>query len=332
MKKYNIGIIGCGLIGKKRADSLKNFGNIKIVYCCDINLESSKKLATDYNCEFTDDYTKVTNDERINIVMISTTHNKLAEIAIDAIKNKKHVLLEKPAGRNPNEIKKIVEAYESMNKKFKIKVGFNHRFHPGIIKAKELIEKNPSLANIMFIRGRYGHGGRIGYDKEWRSKKEISGGGEMLDQGSHLIDLSRYFLGDFEEVKSFSGTYFWDMEVEDNCFALLKTRNNQIASIHASWTEWKNLFCFEIMFKTGKITIDGLGKSYGKETVTFHKMKPEMGPPDTEIFTFEEVDLSWEKEFENLIYSIEQDIEPNGNIYDAYESIKLVYKTYEEEN
>jgi predicted dehydrogenase len=323
--KYNVGIIGCGLIGNKRAEALT--AGSRLVKVADMNTEAAKNLAAKYECMYSADWKDVTQDKNINIVIVATPNNLHSEIAIDALRNGKHVLIEKPAGRNPDEVKRIIEVYEGLGKKQRIKVGFNHRFHPAFDKAKELIAKE-NIGGIMYIRARYGHGGRPDYDREWRADRNVSGGGEMLDQGSHIIDLSRYFMGDFKHVIGHCGTFFWDMDVEDNCFAIMKTVDGRAAHLHASCTQWKNMFSFEIFCKTGLIVIDGLGRSYGKETLTFYKMKPEMGPPDKAVFEWDEPDMSWEREYRDFVSSIEKNREPNGSIYDAYESIKLVYRIY----
>jgi len=323
---YVIGIIGCGKIGRKRAEIIKKFPNSKIKLVCDIDIKKAESLATELQCGSTVKWRDIVNDKDINIVIISTINDSLSQLTIDSIKNNKNVLVEKPAGRNPIEILKIIKEYKPRKNKLKIKVGFNHRFHPAIEKAKEILF-NENIGDIMFIRARYGHGGRLGYDKEWRAYKDKAGGGEMLDQGSHLVDLSRYFICDFDKSIGYCKTFFWDMKVEDNCFALLKTKKGQIAQLHASCTQWKNIFSMEIFCKTGQINIDGLGGSYGKETLTFYKMKYGMGVPDKFVFDWE-TDDSWEKEYANFIESIELNKEPNGNIYDAYESIKLINDIY----
>src|SRR6185295_2401631 len=159
-------------------------------------------------------------------------------------------------------------------------VGFNHRFHPALQKAREIVDTG-ALGPLMFIRGRYGHGGRTGYDREWRADPAISGGGELIDQGVHLIDLARWFLGEFPVVEGHAGTYFWDMAVDDNAFLSLRTKANQTAWLQASCTEWKNMFSFEIYGRDGKLQVDGLGGSYGVERLSYYKMLPKMGPPET---------------------------------------------------
>ncbi len=182
----------------------------------------------------------------------------------------------------------------------------------------------------MFIRGRYGHGGRIGYEKEWRAQKKIAGGGELIDQGMHLIDLSRMFLGDFTDVRGFAHTYFWEMNVEDNVFMILTTPGKQTAFLHASWTEWKNMFSFEIYGENAKIEISGLGGSYGTEKITFYKMLPQMGPPETTSWEYPFLDLSWEVEFKKFLEDIRLGRKPSPGLEDAKEALKVVEKVYEE--
>jgi len=182
----------------------------------------------------------------------------------------------------------------------------------------------------MFVRGRYGHGGRIGYENEWRANPVLSGGGELIDQGLHLIDLARWFLGDFSEVKSFSYTYFWQMPVEDNAFMLLRTPQNQTAFLHVSCTEWKNLFSFEIYGRHAKLQIEGLGGSYGTERLTYYKMLPQMGPPETAIWEYPMEDNSWQIEFEEFLKDIELGRTPEANLKDALAALKVVEKIYSE--
>ena len=298
MGKFKVGIIGCGLIGNKRAANLPGH---ELAIVADNNLERAKSLAEKYNCSYSSNYKDVINSDA-GIVIVSTTNDMLAPIAIEAAGKGKHILLEKPCARSPPELEGLIEA--AKRSKVKVKTGFNHRHHPAMIKARELVESK-SFGRVMYIRARYGHGARLGYEKEWRAKREIAGGGELLDQGSHLIDLGRMFLGDFADAIGYCKTCFWDMEVEDNCFALLRAKKGQIMQLHASWTEWKNLFSFEIFCERAKIDINGLGGSYGPETLTLYKMKPEMGVPDKEIFTFDGGDQSWKLEFLDLVDAIE---------------------------
>ena len=318
-----VGIIGCGAVGRKRALAL---GEHELVIAVDPFLERARDVAQLKNCNsVSTDYQDALNNDQIDLVFISTTNEFLAKIALDAVTAKKHVLVEKPAGRNPKELIPIIETAKRNN--VFVKVGFNHRFHPALLKAKELVDSG-EIGPLMFIRGRYGHGGRLGYEKEWRSIPEKSGGGELIDQGVHLIDLSRWFLGELEVVDAFAYTYFWEMPVDDNAFLTLKTPDNQVAWLHVSCTEWKNMFSFEIYGKYGKLQVDGLGGSYGTERLSLYKMLPQMGPPETTIWEYPFPDNSWNLEVNAFINSIEMHKEPDGNIHDAKKALDIVAHVY----
>jgi predicted dehydrogenase len=280
-------------------------------------LSSQAKISADFN--------DCLKDPRIDIVIVSTTNDKLAEISLAAIKAGKHVLVEKPAARNLKEIKQVNKL--AQKNKVMVKVGFNLRYHPALMKAREIVDSG-RLGQLMFIRGRYGHGGRVGYEKEWRANPKISGGGELIDQGVHMIDLSRWFLGDFVSVKGQVATYFWDMPVDDNAFFCLTTKKDQIAWIHVSCTEWKNMFSLEIYGKTGKIQIDGLGGSYGIEKLTYYQMLPQMGPPETTVWEYPGADNSWDLEFKAFVKAINTGGVLNGDIHDAYEALRIVDRIY----
>ncbi|MEN9450435.1 MAG: hypothetical protein RJA83_1049 [Pseudomonadota bacterium] len=317
----NVAIIGCGLIGNKRAQYLKG-GNL--LCCVDKNLSRAQTLAAQTSgCKTLSCWKEVMIQPEIEIVIIATTHEMLSEICLAAVNAGKHVLIEKPAARTSKELEPIIDKIEKS--KVVVKVGFNHRYHKAILKAYELT-KAGEIGELMFIRGRYGHGGRFGYEKEWRSNPELSGGGEMIDKGMHLIDLSRWFLGDFSEIEGFAHTYFWDRSVDDNGFILLKTPLKQTAFLHASCTEWKNLFSFEIYGKKGKLDIQGLGGSYGVERLSYYKMLPHMGPPETSIWEYPMGDDSWQLEFSALLDDIKNRRQANPGLKDAHAALKIVEK------
>jgi len=326
----NVAIIGCGLIGKKRASSIRE--KDKIVYCCDQDPIKAKALAQQYNCEYSDNWQSLLQEKQIDIMVIATYHSLLSEICFQALKNQFHVLVEKPAARSANELKPVLDSLQTLNRVNHLvaKVGFNHRFHPAFQKAISII-KEGGIGPIMFIRGRYGHGGRLGYDQEWRAIPELSGGGELLDQGMHLIDLSRWIMEhDFAKVFGSIKTYYWNMPVEDNAFMILETSTGQVAHLQVSWTEWKNTFSFEVFGRTGKLHIEGLGGSYGVERLSFYDMQPEMGPPPTDIYEFPGPDKSWEAEWIDFTDAIENRTHPGGNLNDAYAALKVIEKIYQD--
>jgi len=194
--------------------------------------------------------------------------------------------------------------------------------------AKAIVEAG-SLGPLLYIRGRYGHGGRKGYEREWRCDRAVSGGGELIDQGAHLIDLSRWFLGDLALDYAATPTYFWPMNVEDNCFLALSGADGRTAWLHATWSEWKNMFSFEITGRDGKLTIDGLGGSYGVERLTYHRMLPGMGPPETTTWEYPFPDTSWDAEFasfETALAGKPADIADIDDACAVFEIIDAAYK------
>ena len=318
-----VAIIGCGLIGQKRA---KTLGTCKLVACVDHLIEKAEALAKQHpDCTAHTHWQEVMDRSDIDIVFICTLHATLAELALAAVNARKHILVEKPAGRYAHELDPVITAAKKNG--VLARVGFNHRYHRAFRKARELVDAN-ELGELMFIRARYGHGGRVGYDKEWRAQPELSGGGELIDQGVHLIDLARWFLGDFNEVHGFAHTYYWNMPVDDNGFLLLKTPKKQVAHLHASCTEWKNTFSFEIYGRTGKIDINGLGGSYGIERIAFYKMSAAMGPPETFIWEYPMADDSWEMELNEFIQDIEKNREPSVTLQDAKAALGIVEEIY----
>lgn len=315
-----LGIVGCGVIGMKRAAAAQGHS---IVAVADSVLTRADALAAKTGALPFSDWRRVVELD-LDIVIVATTHDTLAEIALAAIEAGKHVLVEKPAGRNVAEVEPIAAAADARS--LLVKVGFNHRFHPALLKAREIVDSGV-LGPLLFVRGRYGHGGRLGMEKEWRCQPQ-AGGGELIDQGSHLIDLSRWFLGELELSFAATPALYWNIQVDDNCFLALTTKAGQIAWLHASWSEWKNMFCLEIYGHDGKVTVDGLGGSYGVEKLTLHKMLPQMGPPETTIWEYPFPDDSWNREFAEFAAAIAESRQPVGNIRDALAISRIIDSAY----
>ena len=215
--KYKFAFIGCGLIGHKRA---KSISKKSIIGCYDIDKIQAKKFSDKFDCKNYDDYNELIKNS--DIVLICTPHSYLDKFTLLSAKLGKHILVEKPAAVSLKAIKLLINKVK--NKNLKIHVGFNHRFHPSIIKAIQMVKKK-DIGDLMYVRSRYGHGARKNYHKEWRMNQLISGGGELIDQGSHIIDLSRVFLGEFTKINSVLKTCFWKSKVEDNAFLTLRKIN-----------------------------------------------------------------------------------------------------------
>jgi predicted dehydrogenase len=299
-----------------------------VTVCCDLQADRAGQLAaaTRGAAPSTDWHATVCRDD-VDAIFIATTHDQLARVATEAAAAGKHVLIEKPGARRANELDAVADAAGRTGAL--VRVGFNHRYHRAFRKAREIFDSG-ALGRMMFIRGRYGHGGRPGYEAEWRAEPALSGGGELIDQGAHLIDLSRWFLGDFPHARGRARTYFWNMPVEDNAFLLLETAGGQVAFLHASWTEWKNLFSFEIAGRMGKLEISGLGGSYGPERLTWYKMSAEMGPPETLAWEYPMADDSWHAENAAFLEDIRLGRQPDPGIRDAQAMLRVIETVYGE--
>jgi predicted dehydrogenase len=334
----NVAIIGCGLIGRKRALALDP--DDRLAACCDIQPETAERFAKEFNCPCYSDYNQLLGNADCDAVVVAVVNKYIQQIVVESLKMGKHVLAEKPLGRNASEAREMVVAQQdskvwssqvgvpSLDKRSPVlKTGFNHRFHPAVFRAKGICNDG-GIGTILNIRARYGHGGRPGMEKEWRSSKDLCGGGELLDQGVHVIDLINWFGGDVREVFGKVETRFWDIEVEDNAFAILKTDQDITASFHVSWTNWKNIFSFEIFGTEGYLRIEGLGGSYGPETLEHGRRKKEGGRPDIETVEFPPEDVSWKAEWKEFKAAIRDNREPIGSGLDGLKASWVVDAIY----
>lgn len=335
-----VGIVGCGLIGGRRAQVIHQSTTDELVVVADVDLARAETLAQGMGCLAETDWQKVVERSELEIIVVATPNKFLAPVTIAALQRRKHVLCEKPPGRNFNETEEMAAAARMAGGA--LKVGFNHRHHPAIWKAHEYCQ-NGEIGPLMFIRAVYGHGGRPGYDQEWRADADLAGGGELLDQGVHIIDLCRWFMGNFTEASGFAQTYYWDLgyytaegpspakriRLEDNAFAILRTDSGQVAQFHTSWTQWKNRFTFEVLGQEGYVRVDGLGGSYGVETLTIGHRRPESGPPLEEHLEFPGSDESWEAEWREFTAAIRESRRPMADVEESLGSMYTVAALYQ---
>jgi predicted dehydrogenase len=291
-----VGVVGCGLMGRKRSAAL---GEDRLVGAYDVRLDAAQELVGTCGgtaCATLEELMALEPDA----VIVATSHDQLAPNSVAALQAGAHVLVEKPAGIGTADVDRIAAAAEAAGRI--AKVGFNHRFHPAIAQAI-VTARSGALGDVLFLRGRYGHGGRPGYDKEWRADPKTGGGGEMTDQGMHLLDLSHWLLGELPLHSALLRTSFWDMPVEDNAAILLGAPGDHKApwaTLHVTWTEWTNLFSLEITCRYGKLVVEGLQGSYGPQTLTIYEMdRVAMGKPSAQTFAFDPVDVSWALEWDS---------------------------------
>ena len=326
-----VGLVGSGGAGTKRARAIVADGRARLVAVCDRDHQVAQRLAAETGAgSVHTSWVEVADNPEIDILVVSTTHDALAEISRHALRQGKHVLCEKPMGRHPSEVHRVVEAAQECGRC--LAAGYNHRFHPAVARVREAFDAG-DLGPIEFIRARYGHGGRPGYDREWRADPARSGGGELLDQGVHLIDLCQWFMDPLRTASGCTATRYWDIApLEDNAFGLFQSETGQIASVHASWTQWKNLFCFEVFGRDGYGIAQGLGGSYGPESAVIGRRNPAGGPPDEEQLDFSGDDLSWQLEWCAFLQRIESPAatDPPGGASgaDALATVEWAFRLY----
>lgn len=295
-----IGIIGCGLIGRRRATEAAANPRTRCVVVASRGGASARSVASTCGADATDNWRRVVERQDVDAVVVATPNAYLAEIAVAALEAGKHVLVEKPMGCNVGEAEQMSAAARAASRV--LKVGFNHRYHPAISEARRRVVDG-RIGDLINIRCRFGHGGRPGYEREWRGSRALAGGGELLDLGVHVVDLIHWFAGVPRQAFGFLQTAVWPIgDLEDNAFGIFRFDSALIAAFHTSWTQWKNLFSFEVFGCEGALIVEGLGGSYGVETLTAHRRRPEGGPPVTETMSFERQDPScWKLEWEDFL-------------------------------
>jgi predicted dehydrogenase len=259
---------------------------------------------------------------------VATTHDQLALLTQQALEGGAHVLVEKPGALGTAQIDDLLVVARRTGRR--VKVGFNHRFHPGLTDLAAEVHSG-AHGPLMNLRGRYGHGGRPGYDREWRAQPPHSGGGELIDQGMHLLDLTHWLAGPLPLHSALLKTQFWDMPVEDNAALVLGDAGNRSAAwamLHVTWTEWKNLFSLEVYCRNAKLQVDGLVRSYGAQRLRIYRMSPSMGPPELEERTYGTDDLSWSREWEHFAGALGTDQPLLGGLEDARYAWSVIETAY----
>jgi predicted dehydrogenase len=328
----NVGIIGYGKMGQIRNDLVNTSSNCKVVCAFDplSNIpESLKKAKTAED---------IINSSNIDAVFIATPNYLIAPLTIKALEAGKHVFAEKPPGMSTKELMQMKEVSQK-HPDLTLKFGFNHRYHDAIMEAKRQIETG-KFGEILWMRGRYGKSVDENFKDEWRAKKDLAGGGILLDQGIHMLDLFLHFCGDFDEAKSFCSKNYWKLDIEDNVFALFRNKKGQTASLHSTMTQWRHLFALEMFLERGYIVINGILSSSGaytykggeELTIALNRSPaPAARHTQEERLNFKE-DLSFKREVEEFIDCVCNKKKPeHGTIQDAEKLMVLIEKIYKDD-
>ena len=334
MAKLKIGIAGYGKMGRIREKTIQDFDKAEVTAIYDVeNHEHS-----DRRIKLCSSYQELL-DSDVDAVVISVYVNVAAEYSIRALNAGKHVFCEKPPSVNAAELMGVIAAEKASNKI--LKYGFNHRFHFSVMEAKKLVDDG-SMGKLLWMRGVYGKAGSIDFHQNWRNYKNYSGGGILLDQGVHMLDLFRYFSGnEFECLSSCLTRSYWKTEFEDNAFLTLKSKNNNVvATLHSTANQWKHKFLLEMTFEHGYVNLDGIlsaTRSYVPETLIVGRREFEdvtfaMGKPK-ETITYFENDKSWEFELEEFVRAIQSESAIlNGTSTDALEIMRITDYVYSNSN
>jgi len=327
-KKLKAVVVGYGKMGKIRVSCIEEHSNMELVAICEVNGQIHN-----LDVPVCRDYKELLRYQP-DVVFTCTPNLYLSDIVCFFLEKKVHVFCEKPPGRSKEDVERMLDV-EKTNPCVKLKFGFNHRYHQAVLDAKSIIDKG-RFGKILWMRGVYGKAGGSQYEKWWRNNKEISGGGILIDQGIHMVDLFRLFCGEFDEISSFINRLFWPVEVEDNVFALLRNKNNQVAMLHSSATQWKHKFILDIYLEKGYVIISGILSStgtYGTETLKIAKCVYDNEgyplPNPDEIINYYEDDRSWEMEIDEFLSSIYDNVPIKiGTCIEAYKTMELIEKIY----
>ena len=327
-----VGIAGFGKIGQLRAEILSDRKDVSIIGVYDV--KKPEKLDS---LVFYDSYEKLL-ESGVDAIFICAYNTVLADYTAKALNRGIHVFCEKPPGMKVKELDVVFKALKSSGKK--LKYGFNHRYHYSVMEAKKIVDSG-KMGKLLWMRGVYGKAGSIDYDKNWRNYKKHSGGGILIDQGIHMLDLMRYFSKEtFNKISSHITTAYWNIKVEDNAFIIMESENNVIASMHSSATQWKHKFLLEMCFEEGYLNLDGIlsgTRSYAPEKLVLGRREFEditfaMGKPKENITWFENDD-SWLLEVDEFINAVKGTGEIlHGTFNDAFETLSLVENIYNKSN
>lgn len=326
--KLHIALVGAGAMGSRWASVIYASKIAKLKYIIDTDITRAAKLAKKFDRVIASKNIKAAlNDHELDAVVVVVPHKFLALLSHMALKKGKHVLVEKPGALSSLLLKKNINLAKSAN--LVLMVGYNHRFHQGFVKARKIVGEG-RIGKIIFIRARYGFGGRKGYQKEWRLNKNLSGGGELMDQGVHMIDLAISFIGIPNKITGFAENTFWKSAADDNAFVLMQNKKS-IASIHVSLTQWDALHSFEIYGSKGFVLVEGLGKKYGgTEQVRFAVRNDDFnGVSDKKTYKCSsDANRSLRLEFQEFVNSIIEGRTPNPSPGSSYEVLKVVERIY----
>ena len=326
-KPLRVGIAGYGVVGKRRHAFIDQHPALKTVAVCDQRLASTATV--EGGLRSYQHYTQLLK-ENLDVLFVCLPNYLAPEVTIAGLERGLHVFCEKPPAKDLAGIRAVMEC-ANKHPSQKLKYGFNHRYHDSVREAIRIITSG-NLGTVINMRGVYGKSAIISFDSDWRTQRSLAGGGILLDQGIHMVDMMRLFAGDFTEVKSFVSNSHWNHDVEDNAYALMRTESGIVAMLHSTATQWRHMFNLEISLAKGALVLEGIlsgTKSYGQETLTIHyRGESDMGNPRHQTTSYVD-DNSWKDEiFEFADCILKDGPVASGTVGEAYKTMDLVYRIY----
>jgi predicted dehydrogenase len=323
-----VAIIGAGLQCRRRAPVLVESKTDTLVTIASKEIVHAEAMARQFGCAVDISWRDAVHRPDVDAVIIATPPHLHAEIAIATMRAGKHVLCEKPLSRTVAEAQEMLRVSRETNRV--LKCGFNHRHHPAVWEARKRLAAG-DFGRPMFARCRYGICGRPGFEKEWRANPAQAAGGHFLEQGTHAIDLIRWFMGEIAEVACMTAThYFKEQSLDDDGFALFRTTTGATAAMHTSLVQWQNLFSFEITGDEGYARVEGLGSTYGTE-ILFLGKRDFTAPFQDQVIQYRGGDISWRDEWREFVAAIKEKRQPVGNGIDGLVALKIALTAYEAE-
>jgi predicted dehydrogenase len=329
MSELKVGIAGFGVVGKRRKNCIARHPGLRVVAVCDQTFEDEGVL-TD-GVRYYRDYRRLLRDG-LDVLFVCLTNDVAAQVTIAGLEAGLHVFCEKPPGRNVDDIVKVI-ACERAHPGLKLMYGFNHRYHESVQEALRIL-RSGELGAVINMRGMYGKAKLITFNQpDWRTKRGIAGGGVLLDQGIHMVDLMRLFGGEFTDIHSFISNGHWGYDVEDNAYAIMRTAGGVVGMLNSSATQWRHRFHLDINLERGSLILGGIlsgTKSYGAETLTVVRADPDndQGDPWEQVTRYNR-DPSWDGEISAFAVSILNDLPvQSGTSEDALRTMQLVFRIY----
>ncbi len=314
-RAIKIALIGCGKISETYLQVVTKMPECRLIAVVDVCGQIAENIAREHSCKAYSDYTQILEGNDIEAVIICTPPDRHAEIALFFLENKINVLCEKPFAINFKQASQMLEKGEEKN--CVLMMASKFRYVDDVIKAKSIINSG-ILGNIIFFENVFCS--RINMGGRWNSKKEISGGGVLIDNGSHSVDIVRYLIGPIKEIQMEKGRRLQNLEVEDTAYLYFKTESGILGTAALSWSINKEQESYvDIIGSEGILSIGWKGS----------KLKQKESPQWVSFGKGYDKNAAFFAQIKNFIATIKGFETPLINGKDGLESVKVIEAAYE---